>query len=176
MTQHIRENSHKQCIRRNKFNGYILEAAEEFNNCPLKSTLSDAPTDVSKATIKKPEVIDLEGDDDAIVERPPAKRRKTQSAFIYPQERVEQQRQPVEERPEYFQLTQYSQPPLSSPADVLLMKQYLWNSMMMQMMMGGLPTSPFPYPQVNPMLQYSMYYAQAMRESFALMNASYNNI
>jgi hypothetical protein len=42
MMQHIKEVSHKQCIRKNKFNGFILEAADGFNN-PQKN-LSDATT------------------------------------------------------------------------------------------------------------------------------------
>jgi len=55
-----------------------------------------------------------------------------------------------------------------------MMKQYLWNSMMMQMMMNGHPS--YPYQQMDPMLQYSMYYSQAFGEPLAMMNAAYNNI
>jgi hypothetical protein len=58
--QHIKEASHKQCIRKNKFNGLILETADAFNN-PQKS-LSDATTEISRTTVKRPQLIDLEGE------------------------------------------------------------------------------------------------------------------
>lgn len=88
-------------------------------------------------------------------------------------ERHELPEQPeVQEQPQAQ--VHYPTLPLPVPTDSLMMKQYLWNSMMMQMMMNGHPS--YPYQQMDPMLQYSMYYSQAFGEPLAMMNAAYNNI
>jgi len=86
-----------------------------------------------------------------------------------------QEQQERVERQEPAPQVHYPLQPLPLPTDPLLMKQYLWNSMMMQMMVGGVP-APYAFQQVDPMLQYSMYYSQAFGEPLAMMNASYHNI